>query len=170
MDASHRIKDLKEALQLSDHPEGGYYREIYRSAEELDASAVPNRFDAARNYATSIYFLLPGDTFSAFHRIKSDEIWYHHEGGSLLIPSISPDGMLSIHRLGKDIEKGDLPQVIIPAGYWFGAKPEEKDSYVLAGCNVTPGFDFNDFEMAQQKQLLEEFPMHAAWIKAMTRI
>lgn len=163
-----RIEHLKQQLQLNDHPEGGYFREVYRSAEEINKQSLPERFPANRNYATSIYYLLPGSAFSSFHRIKSDEIWYHHEGCSLLIPVISPDGFLSVYRLGKAFEQGDLPQVVVPSGHWFGAVPEDKESYVLAGCSVAPGFDFEDFEMGRRDLLLKEFPAHADWIERLT--
>lgn len=165
---SSRIQTLKETLQLKDHPEGGFFKEVYRSAEQVDTASLPERFTAARNFSTSIYYLLPGSVHSSFHRIKSDEIWYHHEGCSLLIPVISPDGLLSVYRLGKAFDKGDLPQVVVPSGFWFGAIPEDKESYVLAGCNVAPGFDFDDFEMGRRDMLLKEFPAHADWIERLS--
>lgn len=163
-----RIQQLTSALRLSPHPEGGFFRRVYQSEEMVSAESLPERFDGPRRSSTSIYYLLPGDRFSAFHRIKSDENWYHHEGCSLLLPVISPEGALLVYRLGGNLCKGDLPQITIPAGCWFGALPEEKDSYVLAGCNVSPGFAFEDFEMADQNSLLNEFPDYSEWIKKLT--
>lgn len=155
-------------LSLSEHPEGGYYRETYRATESVSTSALPARFGAERNYCTAIYFLLPSEKRSLFHRIKSDEIWYYHAGSSLTIYSLDKNG-LKKYRLGPDLENGECLQIIIPANVWFGAIVNENDSYTLSSCSVSPGFDFNDFELAEQATLLREFPNEGEIIRRLTK-
>jgi predicted cupin superfamily sugar epimerase len=144
-------------LQLKAHPEGGFYKETYRSAELISKSGLPSRFPADRTFSTAIYFLLRSADRSLFHRIKSDELWHYHAGSSLSIYVLDNAG-LTIHTLGSDLEKGESLQVVIPANCWFGARVNSPDSYVLAGCTVAPGFDFQDFELANRKELLKLFP------------
>ncbi|MDP6777355.1 MAG: cupin domain-containing protein [Candidatus Latescibacteria bacterium] len=158
-----------KALDLQRHPEGGYYRETYRSEEEIPAAALPGRFQGPRALSTAITFLLPGGEFSALHRIKSDEIWHHYAGSSLTIHVIDPDGTYRRIILGKDIEAGEGPQVVVPAGCWFGATVDEEGSYTLAGCTVSPGFDFEDFELGLRSDLIELYPQHRAIVERLTR-
>jgi uncharacterized protein len=146
-------------LGLEAHPEGGFYKETYRSDENISIAGLPDRFTGDRSFSTAIYFLLRSEDRSMFHRIKSDELWHFHAGGSLSIYVFDSYG-LSIMKLGGNVEAGESLQVVIPAGCWFGAKVNEPDNYVLAGCTVSPGFDFNDFELADRKNLLDDFPHH----------
>jgi uncharacterized protein len=151
-------KDWIAKLKLKAHPEGGFYTETYRSRLVLKKECIPSVFDGTRNIATAIYYLLGADDFSAFHRIPSDEMWHHYEGGNLRIVCISPDGEREDLLLGKE---GDaLPQVWVPANWWFGAFVESGE-FVLAGCTVTPGFHFHDFDMGIKYDLLNKFPQHA---------
>jgi uncharacterized protein len=156
-------------LSLTQHPEGGYYRETYRSTEQLTAAALPNRFRGNRNHSTTIYFLLPSNSRSLFHRIKSDELWYYHSGSSLTIYVLDGGGVKR-HRLGPDVENGESLQAIIPANTWFGALVNEKDSYTLSSCSVSPGFDFHDFELANRASLLNEFPNEIEIIDRLTNV
>jgi uncharacterized protein len=155
-------------LSLSQHPEGGYYRETYRSSESVIGSALPARFRGQRNHSTTIYFLLPSDNRSLFHRIKSDEIWYYHAGSSLTIYVLDQRGITQ-YRLGANIEKGESLQAIIPANSWFGALVNEKASYTLSSCSVSPGFDFHDFELAERSTLLQNFPNEKEIIEQLTK-
>lgn len=132
-----------DQLLLQPHPEGGYFAESYRS----DRSAVFAGFDGERSYATSIYFLLEKGQVSALHRIKSDELWYHHDGGELEIIELDESGNELITRLGKALHTGAVLQHVVKAGRWFGARPAADAEFVLVGCEVTPGFDFRDFEL-----------------------
>ena len=157
-----------DKLGLQKHPEGGFYKETYRSTEFISKDGLPSRFSADRNFSTSIYFLLFEDKFSAFHRIKQDELWHYHYGDSLTIHMISPDGEYSFQKLGLDLEKGESPQVIVPAEYYFAAEVNDKSSYVLCGCTVAPGFDFADFQMPARDELLVLFPNHRGIITRMT--
>jgi len=144
-------------LDLLPHPEGGYYKEMYRSSETISSSALPDRFEGDRHFSTAIYLLLRSEDRSVFHRIKSDEVWHFYQGSALLIYVLLQDE-LKIYRLGSDLEKGESLQVVIPANCWFGAQVEKQNSFALCGCTVAPGFDFRDFEMAERHSLLKKYP------------
>lgn len=158
-------------LQLQEHPEGGYYAEVYRSEESISKDGLPDRFEGPRSMGTSIYFLLHGDTFSAFHRIKSDEGWHFYTGNHPVhLYVIAPDGTLTEHILGSDFEARQKFQAVVPAGHWFAARAGyAQEDYALVGCTVSPGFDFQDFEMAEREELLKQFPQHEVLIKRFTR-
>lgn len=133
----------KLQLELLPHPEGGYYRETYRSK---DAFSFPD-FEGKRNLSTSIFFLLEAPQVSSLHRIKSDEIWYYQDGGNLEIIELDEQGKELVTLLGKDLKAGAVLQHIVKAGRWFGARLPEGSAFCLAGCQVSPGFDFRDFEL-----------------------
>jgi predicted cupin superfamily sugar epimerase len=156
-----------DQLKLLAHPEGGFYKETYRSKEIIPQTGLPDRFTASRNCSTAIYFLLRSQDRSMFHRIKSDEIWHFHYGSALRIYVII-DGLLTVLTLGPDLEKGESLQAVIPANCWFGAKLIVPHSYTLSTCTVAPGFDFNDFELADRKRLTTEFPQFASIIADLT--
>ena len=160
--------DLIERLGLLRHPEGGWFRETYRSAEETPGAALPERFGGSRSFSTAIYFLLERGDISALHRIKSDEIWHFYAGSAVLVHVISPDGGYTARRLGPDPESGDSFQLVVPAGSWFGAEVIE-GAFTLVGCTVAPGFDFADFEMADRRALTELYPGHSEIIRRLTR-
>jgi len=149
-----------EKLNLIKHPEGGYFKEIYRSNEIIDQNHLPERFRGTRCLSTSIYFLLKGDKFSAFHRIKSDEIWHFHAGTALMIYIIDENGELSVLKLGSNYEKEEQFQITIPKESWFAAKVINKNSFSLVGCTVAPGFDFTDFELGKKDELLQKYSQH----------
>ena len=144
-------------LQLKPHSEGGFYKETYRSQENIPARGLPGRFDDSRSFSTAIYFLLRSQDRSRFHRIKSDELWHYHAGSTLSIFVLHNPG-LSVFKLGPNPDQGESLQVVIPAGVWFGAKIIQPDSYTLSSCTVAPGFDFRDFELADRTQLTHQFP------------
>jgi uncharacterized protein len=154
-------------LELLPHPEGGFYKETYRSAENIPIGGLPSRFQGPRNFSTSIYFLLRSEDKSLFHRIKSDELWHFHAGSTLNIYLLQKNA-LNIFKLGAQLEDGNSLQVVIPANCWFAAKLVSPNAYTLAGCTVAPGFDFKDFELAERKKLLQEFPDHADIITELT--
>ena len=154
-----------DQLQLESHPEGGYYKETYRSTEN-----VVNRNGATRNSSTGIYFLMTGTAFSAFHKIESDEMWHFYDGVALSVYMITRTGELEILKIGKDIENGEQLQGVVPAGCWFASKVVAQNNYSLVGCTVAPGFDFNDFIMAERETLTQEYPTHAVIIKELTRV
>lgn len=157
-----------ESLGLVPHPEGGHFREVYRSADRLPAAGLPARYGADRCAATSIYFLLEGAAISRLHRLRSDEIWYHHAGGVLLLSMILPDGTCHGIRLGADPAGGATPQAVIPRGAWFGARLESESEFALVGCAVAPGFEFADFELGTRRQLIALYPEYRATIEDLT--
>ena len=156
-------------LQLNPHHEGGYFKEVYRSDEIILSENLPNRFTSNRNFSTSIYFLLDGEQKSNFHRLKSDEIWHFYEGSSINIFVIDEFGNLSEYLLGKNLAEGETFQVVIKRNSWFAAELKEKKSYSLIGCTVSPGFDYEDFELADRNNLQKQFPQHEEIIKKFTK-
>ena len=158
-----------QKLNLQIHPEGGYYRETYRSSEVISVNNLPDRYTGSRSYYTSIYFLLTGKDISAFHRIKSDEIWHFYFGSSITLYRIDPDGMLFKTKIGNDLDNGELFQTYVKAGHWFGAKVNDPSSFTLVGCTVAPGFDFADFELGNRKELIKAYPRHREIIELLTR-
>jgi uncharacterized protein len=150
--------DLIGELGLHAHPEGGYYKEIYRSDETVEVMRKGRL--VTRSLFTSIYFLLGEEDKSHFHRIESDEIWYWHTGGTVYIHSFLPGGELKIVALGPPEKIGNHLQVLVPKNTWFAAKPEKGNDFVLVSCSVSPGFDFKDFELAKREDLLETYGHH----------
>lgn len=169
MDADHQEKLIKH-LGLQPHPEGGFYREVYRSVERIPATALAEKYGGERNVCTSIYFMLTSDTFSAFHRINQDEIWHFYQGAPIDLHLISPEGKHSLIKVGHNFEAGEIPQAIVPAHYWFAAEITGKSSFSLVGCTVSPGFDFKDFELANRASLTQTFPQHQTLIEKFTRL
>ncbi|MDX5319856.1 MAG: cupin domain-containing protein [Bacteroidota bacterium] len=159
------VQFLIDELNLTPHVEGGAFRETYRSHHQFH----PEGYSGPCAYSTAIYFLLEFGEFSAFHRIKSDEMWHHYLGGTLHIYEINVHGNLIHHKLGKQFEKGEQLQVWIPGGSWFASRVEQSGEFVLSGCTVAPGFDFRDFELADRKEFAEQFPEYRDLIKEMTR-
>lgn len=162
-------QELIQQYQLYPHPEGGWYRETYRSHEAISQNALPERFTGSRAFSTAIYFLLEQGHFSTFHKIKSDECWHFYAGDPLYIYVIQQNGTLDIIQLGNDIYKGQLFQYVIPANCWFASRPASQSSFCFSGCTVAPGFDFADFEMADAKALTTLYPQHKAIIKELCR-
>ena len=156
-------------LNLQPHPEGGFFKETYRSPGVIPSRCLPAAFHGDRFYSTAIYFLLQQNDFSAFHRIASDECWHFYEGGSLLIHVIDEDGNYSCTRLGRKPDEGEMLQFVVPAQSWFASEAAPGSSFSLVGCTVAPGFDFADFEMAKAKELLEEYPQHQILIQRLCR-
>ena len=153
-------------LDLLAHPEGGFFKETYRSEEAISAEALPARFKGKRSISTSIYYLIGEGDFSAFHKILSDEIWHFYAGQPLQLLIIKSDGELQEITLGIG-ESQQTPQFTVKAGDWFAAK--STGEYTLCGCTVAPGFDFDDFEMGNAVKLKNEFPQHAEIIDAFSR-
>jgi uncharacterized protein len=158
-----------ERLQLEAHPEGGYFRQTYRSDLVIAREALPAGFTGARSASTAIYFLLEGKNFSAFHRLRSDEVWHFYVGSPLVVDVIAPSGARSAILLGNDLEAGQVPQAVVPAGCWFASHVADWKSFAVVGCTVAPGFDFEDFEMGKQAELVAQYPQHRDVIERLTR-
>lgn len=143
-------EDLIHRLKLMPHPEGGFFRETYRSP------ATDGRGRAA---ATAIYFLLPRGHVSKLHRIDADEGWHLYMGGPLEIYELGPERQQAkLTLLGTDFARGEVPQHVVPAGAWFGATPAPWTDYALVGCTVAPGFEFAKFELGKRENLLAAYP------------
>jgi len=156
-----------KALGLKEHPEGGYFKEIYRAEMVVEAPG----FKGQRSVCSAIYYLLKSGQFSTFHRIKSDELWHFYAGSPLAIHIIdSKDGLY--HK--KVISRTGGPnhpalQAVVKGGCWFAAAVERPRSYSLVGCTVSPGFDFQDWEIGERRKLLALYPQHSHIIDKLTR-
>ncbi|MBL55735.1 MAG: cupin [Flavobacteriales bacterium] len=157
--AEYWIKHLK----LKPHPEGGFYKEVYRSKEVF----FPTGISGERNYMTSIYFLLDEGSVSHFHSIQSDELWCYHSGDALSVYLLYPDGKLDEFVIGPNSQNGEILQAVVPANTIFGSK--SKGNYSLVGCVVSPGFDFRDFTLYTTKELLNNYPQHEGIIKQLSK-
>lgn len=155
---------IKE-LDLTPHPEGGYYKEAYRSSGVIEPNSDETVYPAGRNFSTAIYYLLEGTDTSSFHRIRSDETWHFYCGSSATIHIIHPDALYEARYLGPDLSGGQSYQHTIPGRSWFGVSVDDPKSFMLAGCTVAPGFDFNDFEMGDPYKLKQAFPEHSSIIE-----
>lgn len=166
----NEIEAIIENLKLQPHPEGGSFVRAYTSSFFVKATE-PNRYnDEQRHAGTSIYYLLQGNEFSAWHRIKSDEIWHFYKGSPVNIYLIDKQGQLHIYILGDPTVNAVAQfQVTIPANHWFAAEVIDKRSYTLMGCTVSPGFEFKDFQLANRNELIELFPAHKEIITKLTR-
>ena len=162
------INDIINKFDLSQHPEGGYFKETYRSSGSIANENLSTEFIGDRNYSTGIYFLLTSDSFSAFHKINQDEMWHFYLGTTLKLHMISPEGKYSYVLIGNDILNNEVPQFVVPAQYWFAAEVMQENSYAFTGCTVAPGFDFKDFVLPKRKELIQLFPKHKEVITRLT--
>ncbi len=158
-----------QKLGLEPHPEGGYYRQTYCADLLLAREALPPQFTGHRPASTAIYFLLEREDFSAFHRLRSDEVWHFYLGGSLAVHVIGPDAQYSMIRMGNDPEAGEVLQAVVKAGCWFASQVIDRNSFALVGCTVAPGFDFEDFELAKREHLTQSYPQYREIIGKLTR-
>jgi predicted cupin superfamily sugar epimerase len=158
-----------EKLGLMPHPEGGHFRQTYKSDVTLGKTALPAGFTGSRASSTAIYFLLEADNFSAFHRLRSDEIWHFYDGEPLVVHVIEPEGEYSSILLGRDASAGQVLQAVVKAGCWFASHVADWKSWALVGCTVSPGFEFEDFEMAKREELAGRYPQHRGLIGRLTR-
>ena len=158
-EAGHWVR----ALGLAAHPEGGWFREVFRSPERVGREGLPGRFPGPRALATSILYLLGAGECSRFHRLRADELWCHHAGGAVHLHLLEAAGAR------RPVVGGDTPQVTVPHGTWFAAEPEPGASFALVGCFVSPGFEFEDFELGIRERLLGEFPGARELVMRFTR-
>lgn len=163
-----KAKQYIKQLQLKKHPEGGYFKEVYRSGEIILPAHLPKRYKSSRNFSTSIYFLLEGTQISAFHHLQSDELWHFYDGGNVLLCVINKKGDLLVKKLGRN-DDCEL-QLVIEKQNWFAAELEDKKSFALFGCTVSPGFEFEDFELGRRDDLIKKFPLHTDLIKHLTKV
>jgi predicted cupin superfamily sugar epimerase len=155
------VQQIVKKLELEAHPEGGFFRRTY-----LSKQTCTNAEGKTRAAASAIYFLIPEGHKSHLHRLKSDEIWHFYEGASLTVVQISPQGEVQKIKVGLDWEKGELPQYLVPAGYWFGSY--SNGDYSLVGCTVSPGFVYEDFELGKRDELIKLYPHASSEITHLT--
>ena len=163
---SIRARVLIDALGLVPHPERGFYAETYRAAERVTPASRPT----PRAASTAIYFLVTAEEpVTSLHRLRSDEVFHLYEGGPLEILRLYTDGRWDVGRLGLDLAAGERPQVVVPAGTWFGTELSGGASHCLVGCSVAPGFEFADFELAEGPELEVLYPTAGDRIRRMRR-
>jgi predicted cupin superfamily sugar epimerase len=164
------IEKLKQLLGLKPLPsEGGYYAESYRSTERLPREWLPQRYTSERSFGTAIYFLLTPDTFSAMHRLVSDEVYHFYLGDPVEFLCLREDGSGEIFTIGTDLDHGMRPQIAVPRGTWQGSRLRPGGEFALLGTTVAPGFEFADFELASRADLLQRYPSYAEMILKLTR-
>lgn len=161
--------DLIRHFQLQPHPkEGGFFRETYRAGESFSASALPSRYAGARAAGTAIYYLLTPNTFSALHRLQTDEIFHFYLGSPVRMLQLHQDGSSKTIVLGPDVLVGQYPQVVVPRGVWQGSLLEPGGEFALLGCTVAPGFEYVDYDAGDRQTLLAQYPAAADLIRRLT--
>jgi uncharacterized protein len=148
--------------------EGGYFRETYRAPLTLAVGALPSEYGGDRNVSTCIYYLLTPETFSAIHRVKSDEIFHFYAGDAVEMLQLWPNGETKVVVIHNDLAANCEPQVVVPAGVWQGCRLIPGGNWALMGCTVAPGFDYADFELADRVELLALHPKYSVLITALT--
>lgn len=156
-------------LELERHPEGGYFRRTYKSKTLILEGAHPGGHTGPRAVLSCIHYLLIRGDFSAFHRLASWEAWHFHDGDRLLLHILLPDGRLETRPMGRTPEAGETRIEVIEPGCWFAAELAEGGSFALIGCTVAPGFEFEDFQLADGERLAADFPRHRDLIGRLTR-
>ena len=160
---------LMKHLSLKPMPgEGGFYTETYRSDEKIPSESLPGRYTSDKHFSTCIYYLLTPDTFSAIHRIPSDEIFHFYLGDPVQMQQLYPDGSGESIIIGNDIAQGHQPQVIVQRNIWQGLKLIEGGQFALMGTTVAPAFDFGDFEVGDRAMLQQNYSKHADIIEILT--
>ncbi|HMB72653.1 MAG TPA: cupin domain-containing protein [Gammaproteobacteria bacterium] len=163
------VLQIVERLGLVPHPEGGYFREVFRSPLQVTHPGIPAGNEPDRCGGSLIYFLLEAGDFSAFHRVRwTDEIWHFYAGGAVELFTIDASGNLDQVTIHNDLAQAE-PATVVPAGCWQAARLADDSPWALCGCTVAPGFEFADFEMPARAQLLERFPQHAEILHQLTR-
>ncbi|WP_322034175.1 cupin domain-containing protein [Paraburkholderia sp. J76] len=163
--ATAAVEELIRRFGLEPHPEGGYYSETYRADTFVLRDGAPDS-DGTRAASTAIYFLLADGAYSAWHRIRSDELWHFYAGSPIEIHSIDERGVLSTRKLGHALDHpGTVFQAVVPAGHWFAARCCDPSTYALVGCTVAPGFEFSEFEIADATKLAAQYPLHRSIIE-----
>ena len=155
--------EIRQRLYLEPHPEGGFYRQTYISADGIE---LPR---GHRAFSTAIYYLLEPGTFSEMHQLDSDEVFHFYLGDPVELLQLYPDGRSALFTLGPDLVAGQQPQLVVSSGVWQGSRLVDGGSFALLGCTVAPGFDFADFRTSSYAELTAQWPHDAAKIRKLTR-
>ena len=169
--------EVKRLLNLQPHPrEGGWFVRTYQASELISPeNFADGRNDEPRHIGTAIYYLLEPDTFSEMHVLASDEIFHHYAGDAVEMLQLHPDGTSRRLVIGRDLRRGERPQVVVERGVWQGSRllapAQSADAYgwALLGCTVSPGFEFADYRSAPRAELIARWPGEAEMITALTR-
>ena len=162
-------QDIIRQLKLEKHPEeGGYFRETYRSPLSVPREHLPGAYSGPRSFSTAIYYLITPDSFSALHRLPGEEIFHHYLGGAVEMLLLHPGGQSEIITIGKDLSRGQSPQVIVPANTWQGARLIDGGQFALLGCTMSPGFDYADYQHGSRDELIRSYPSQERRISALT--
>jgi predicted cupin superfamily sugar epimerase len=153
-----KAQEYIDKLGMLPHPEGGFYKETYRSSGKV----------GDRSLMTAIYFLITSNNISRFHRIKSDEMWYFHDGSPLSVHTLDKENGHQVHKVGLNLSNGENPQLLVPANTIFGSSLDEENAFSLVSCTVAPGFDFADFELFTTQDLLSQFPDYEEIVRKMS--
>jgi hypothetical protein len=149
--------------------EGGFFAESYRSGEKLAGNSLPARYSGDRSFGTAIYFLLTPDTFSAVHKLATDEIYHFYLGDPVELLLLGNDGSGEVVTIGTDLDRGMKPQFTVPRGAWQGSRLKIGGAFALLGTTMAPGFEFADLELARRETLLASHPAFSALIRHLTR-
>ena len=166
-------EQLIERYGMEEHPEGGFYSVVYESDERIREEALPGRYNGSRGFASAIYYLLRRGEKSVFHRLKSDELWFHLHGGPLEIYLLSENKSGNIDsleqiKLGSQLNNDQQLHTLVPRGKWLAARPASGVEFLLVSCVVMPGFEFADFEMADPEFLSRKYTRHSKLISELT--
>jgi len=163
------VDQLIALLNLKPHPEGGFFVETYRSSETVSEKVSASRYKGDRSFGTAIYYLLTSETFSAMHRLQSDEIFHFYLGDPVEMLQLRPDGSGRVVILGSDILNGMQPQVVVPRGVWQGTRLLKNGKFALLGATVSPGFEFADYESGRRDELVKSYPKFRELIIALSK-
>jgi len=150
--------------------EGGYYRQTYLATELIGRECLPERYSGPRRYASGIFYLLDDHTFSALHRLRSDEVYHFYLGQPVELLLLHPDGRDEVIILGSDLEAGHRLQVVVPHGVWQGSHllAPTPGGFALMGTTMAPAYDPTDFDLGEREALIAAFPQRAELIRALT--
>ncbi|MBN1621969.1 MAG: cupin domain-containing protein [Endomicrobiales bacterium] len=167
----NNVKKIISSLKLKPHPkEGGYFIETYRAKEKIGRNCLPKRYKSSRPFSTAIYYLLTPGTFSAMHRLASDEIFHFYFGDPVEMLQLFPDGSGKIVLLGSSISNGIKPQVVVPRNVWQGSRLIKGGRFALLGTTMSPGFDYSDYEHGKRSKLVESYPYFKEIISSLTKL
>lgn len=154
--------ELKRLLHLEPHPrEGGWFRQTWKAEETLPAGALPARYAAGRTAGraagTAIYYLLEPNSFSEMHRLQSDEVFHFYFGDPVEMLQLFPDGSGRRVLIGSNVAAGESPQVVVPQGVWQGSRLVPGGRLALLGCTVSPGFEYEDYDLGRREELIQNW-------------
>lgn len=152
-------EEIKRILKLEPLPgEGGFFAEVFRSEHRLGVESLPRGYRQPRSLATAIYYLLTTESFSAMHRLPTDEVFHFYLGDAVELLQLHEDGSGTVVVLGADLKRGMHPQAVVPARSWQGSRLLPGGEFALLGTTMAPGFDFQDYEAGVYERLVNEYP------------